>query len=270
LDSFLNNDNRPIGVFDSGLGGLTVLQNLIKDLPNENFIYLGDLINLPYGNKSSQGVLRCALDCATFLVSQNVKCIIIACNTASAVAYEKIKKIAPVPVFDVVTPCVNEVIKINKKKIAILGTQKTIDSNIYFSSIKKHIKTIQIYNIACPLFVPIVEEGLENTNISEAVVQYYLNDILNKGIEQLILGCTHYPILFSEFNKFFNNKVDILHSGPIISQKIKKYFRTKSSNKQSIRYYVTDLPKYFKKNGNKFLNQEIKKVEKITLGQNIS
>ena len=132
MNSFINNDKKPIGVFDSGLGGLTVLKNLMKDLPNESFIYLGDLINLPYGNKSSEGVSNYALDCAQFLLSKNVKSIIIACNTASAVAYKKIKNISPVPVFDVITPCVEEIIKINKKKIAILGTQKTIDSNIYY------------------------------------------------------------------------------------------------------------------------------------------
>ena len=116
MNSFLNNDQRPIGVFDSGLGGLTVLKNLIKELPNESFVYLGDLINLPYGNKSSEGVSNYAQDCTKFLLSKNVKSIIIACNTASAVAYEKIKNISPVPVFDVITPCIEEVVKNNKKK----------------------------------------------------------------------------------------------------------------------------------------------------------
>ena len=116
MNYFDSDDNRPIGVFDSGLGGLTVLQNLIKDLPNENFIYLGDLINLPYGNKSSQGVLKYALDCTQFLISQNVKCIIIACNTASAIAYKKIKETTIIPVFDVITPCIEEVLKFKKKK----------------------------------------------------------------------------------------------------------------------------------------------------------
>ena len=268
MNSFINNDKKPIGVFDSGLGGLTVLKNLMRDLPNESFIYLGDLINLPYGNKSSEGISNYALDCAQFLLSKNVKSIIIACNTASAVAYKKIKNISPVPVFDVITPCVEEIIKINKKKIAILGTQKTIDSNIYYNSIKKHINNITIYNIACPLFVPIVEEGLENTNISQSIIEYYLHDMRIENIEQLILGCTHYPILFDDLNNFFNNEINILHSGPLVSKKIKSFLPSNNQNKPSVEYYVTDLPEYFQKSGSKFLNKKIEDVKKIILSGN--
>ena len=261
-------DNRPIGVFDSGVGGLTVVNALVKYLPREIINYVGDTARVPYGNKSSECVSNYALDCTQFLLSKNVKSIIIACNTASAVAYKKIKNISPVPVFDVITPCVEEIIRINKKKIAILGTQKTIESNIYYNSIKKHINNITIYNIACPLFVPIVEEGLENTNISQSIIEYYLHDMRIKNIEQLILGCTNYPILLDDLNKFFNNKINILHSGPLVSKKIKSLLPSNNQNKPSVEYYVTDLPEYFQKSGSKFLNKKIEDVRKITLSRN--
>ena len=259
-------DTRPIGVFDSGLGGLTVLKSLIKYLPNENFIYLGDLLNLPYGNKSKKSVLKYAINCTDFLISKNVKCIVVACNTASAIAYDQIKTVSNLPIFDVITPCVNEVIKLKKKHILILGTHQTIESNIYAKSIKEINSDFNVYNIECPLFVPIVEEGLENSKISASVINHYLNDIVEKSIDQIVLGCTHYPILSNDLKSFFNNKVDILDSGNILAQKMKKHFINNKNKIQSIEYYVTDLPKHFQKNGSRFLNNNIDNVTKIKIG----
>tara|TARA_Y100001960_G_scaffold311895_1_gene373006 strand:- start:418 stop:1206 length:789 start_codon:yes stop_codon:yes gene_type:complete len=255
-------DARPIGIFDSGLGGLTVLKYLIKFFPNEKFIYLGDLANLPYGNKSEDKIIKYSFNCAHFLEEKNVKCIIIACNTASSYAYEKLKKTIKTPIFDVISPCVEKASKLNNKKIAIIGTEKTIESNIYHNQIKIANKNLKIYNIACPLFVPIVEEGLEGSKITQAIIDLYLKDIKSKKIDCLILGCTHYPILFNDLKNYFNNSIQIFHSGPIIVDKLKEHF-SPNDCLSSIEYYVTDSPERFIKNANKFLNQKINKVNLI-------
>ena len=259
--------NQPIGVFDSGLGGLTVLKYLLEYFPNEDFVYLGDLANLPYGNKSQENIIKYSTQCAQFLKSKNVKSIIIACNTASSYAYEIIKESMRIPVFDVISPCITEIINSKSKKVAILGTEKTIQSNIYSQSIKKNNQSIEIYNKSCPLFVPIVEEGFEGTDIANSVIDYYLRDIKQKKIDQLILGCTHYPILIKDFEKYFGKSVSILHSGPIVAKILSSKFKhaSKSSHTQSISYYVTDLPNRFKKYGSKFLSKKINSANLVTI-----
>jgi len=258
----LKNDQRPIGIFDSGLGGLTVLKHLIKYFPNEKFIYLGDLANLPYGNKSKQNIIKYSLECANFLKSKNVKCIIIACNTASSYAYSELKKSIDIPVFDVISPCIDKIILSKNKNIAILGTEKTIEAKVYHSQIKSKNKNIKIYNIACPLFVPIVEEGLEETNISKSIIDMYLSPIKKANVDCIVLGCTHYPILLNDLKEYFNNSVDIFHSGPIIAENLSHYIKSNNCLNK-IEYYVTDLPERFTKYGNKFLNQKIDKVNLI-------
>ena len=259
------NSQQAIGVFDSGLGGLTVLKYLLKWLPNEQFIYLGDLENLPYGNKSKEKIINYSIKCAQFLESKNVKAIIIACNTASSYAANKLKTISKIPIFDVISPCINQIIDSQTNKIAILGTEKTIESKIYYNTIKKSNKNIKIYNKACPLFVPIVEEGLEGTKISQSIVNYYLKEIKSKKIQKLILGCTHYPILIKDLENYFDYKIEILHSGPIIGKMMTNLFKENNKKEQTISYYVTDLPDRFQKLGNKFLNHNIEKVELIKL-----
>tara|TARA_Y100001970_G_scaffold293099_1_gene437766 strand:+ start:2282 stop:3106 length:825 start_codon:yes stop_codon:yes gene_type:complete len=266
-------NNLKIGIFDSGLGGLTVLRYLLDYFPNNEFVYLGDLGNLPYGNKSKNNIIDCSIKCAQFLETKKVDSIVIACNTASSYSYEILKKNIKTPIFDVITPCIQKINTLKIKKIGILGTEKTIESNIYAESILETAKDIKIYNKACPLFVPIVEEGLEHTQIAQMTIDYYLKDIQGK-IDTLVLGCTHYPILCKDLNKYFNNKIQIIHSGPIIGEALFKIF-SKTKNIKNLKnthpkpakisYYVTDLPERFKKLGNKFLNQKITSVKLITL-----
>ena len=261
------NYNRPIGVFDSGLGGLTVLKYLLEYFPNEDFIYLGDLANLPYGNKSEKNIISYSTKCAQFLQSKNVKSIIIACNTASSYAYDIISEFINIPIFDVIKPCVEEILNSKGKRVAILGTEKTIESNIYANSIKKRNQDIKVYNKACPLFVSIVEEGFEGTSIAQSIIDYYLKDIKQKNIDQLVLGCTHYPILIEDFKKYFGDSVSILHSGPIIAKILSSSFQDISEEKtlQTISYYVTDLPDRFKKYGSKFLSKKIHSPKLISI-----
>ena len=264
-DKNFKEDKRPIGIFDSGLGGLSVLKYLLTSLPYENFIYLGDLAHLPYGNKSKDSIIKYSLGCSKFLKKKDVKAIIIACNTASSYAYNIIKKDSIIPVFDVISPCIKEILPMKNKVIAILGTEKTIQSNIYCNLIKSSNNSIQVYNIACPLFVPIVEEGLENTKIAESIINMYLNNIRSKCLDYLILGCTHYPVLLNDIKKYFNNSVEILHSGPILGKKLSQYFCSNNHNNNNIKYYVTDSPDRFIKYGNKFLNQKIEKVQLVKI-----
>ncbi|MAV65378.1 MAG: glutamate racemase [Candidatus Marinimicrobia bacterium] len=255
----------PIGVFDSGLGGLTVLKYLLKSLPGEDYIYLGDLINLPYGNKSTSSIVEYSLRCVNFLKSKNVKCIIVACNTASSVAISKIKKSTKIPVFDVISPCVENIIKTENKSVAIIGTEKTIQSNVYSKLIKLYNKKITIYNQACPLFVPIIEEGLKNSDISKGIIDYYLKEIKAKNVDQLVLGCTHYPVIIDDLRKYFNNNIDILHSGPFVVKQVLESFSQNHKTKNKIDYYVTDLPDRFQKLGNRFFNKSIKKVNLVSI-----
>ena len=261
-------ENHPIGVFDSGLGGLTVLKYLLRAFPHQDFIYLGDLANLPYGNKSKDKIIHYSIQCAKFLESKKVQGIIIACNTASSYALQEIKQKVSVPIFDVISPCVKKIANSKSKNIAILGTEKTIESRIYCQSINAINSKIKIYNKACPLFVPIIEEGLENSSISMDIIDYYLQNIREKKIEKIILGCTHYPILLESLNHYFNNNVEILHSGPIMAESLSFLFQPKSlsiSNKRIVLYYVTDLPARFKKYGNKFLDETIQTAQLIEI-----
>tara|TARA_Y100000768_G_scaffold342352_1_gene287397 strand:- start:1433 stop:2245 length:813 start_codon:yes stop_codon:yes gene_type:complete len=263
-----NKDDRPIGVFDSGLGGLTVLNDLARAFPHQSYIYLGDLANLPYGNKSKSNIIKCSINCANFLTEKNVKGVVIACNTSSSYAYKKLKEVLTIPVYDVINPCAESVSKSNFKKIAIIGTEKTIESNLYYDIIKSLNKKIQIYNVACPLFVPLVEEGLENSSVAISVINMYLKNLKKLNIEGLVLGCTHYPILTKSLKNYFNNSINIFKSGQALAD---KYINPDSSvacndnNSINIKYYVTDLPERFIKYGNKFSFQKIKKAELIKL-----
>ena len=262
-----NKDDRPIGVFDSGLGGLTVLNDLAKSFPNQSYIYLGDLANLPYGNKSKNNIIKCSVSCANFLIEKNVKGVIIACNTSSSYAYKKLKDSLSIPVYDVINPCAESVSKSNLKKIAIIGTEKTIESNLYFDIIQSFNKKIQIYNVACPLFVPIVEEGLENSSIATSVINMYLKNLKKLDIQGLVLGCTHYPVLIKSLKSYFNNSIKIFKSGKALADKYKETGASvhNKNNPVKIKYYVTDLPDRFVKYGNKFSFQKIKKAELIKL-----
>jgi glutamate racemase len=198
---------NPIGIFDSGIGGLTVLKSLIKFFPNENFVYLGDTARVPYGTKSAETVIRYSKENTDFLISQGVKAIVVACNTASAVALDELKKTYELPILGVVEPSVKEAYKKSKaKKIGIIGTKRTISSRAYENAlltISNNIKTVSTY---CPLFVPLVEEGLFTGKIVDEAVRLYLKNIKKSKIDTLILGCTHYPLLKSAISKFVGKK----------------------------------------------------------------
>ena len=191
------NKNRPIGVFDSGLGGLTVLKALQKKLPGESFIYIGDTAHVPYGNKSETSIINYATTLSAFLVDMyKVKMIIIACNTASAIAVKPLKGHFKAPVLDVITPMKNFLLQYqNIQRIGVIGTYNTIQSKSYDKLLLTINADLQIFSQTCPLFVPIIEEGLETHQIAKLISKEYLDPLIQQNIQALILGCTHYPIM---------------------------------------------------------------------------
>lgn len=256
-------NNKPIGVFDSGIGGLTVLHELIKALPNENFIYLGDTARVPYGNRSKETVTDFALELTKFLLSYDLKYLVVACNTISAICLDKIKKISSVPVIDVITPAVNRIVELTKsKKVGVIGTKATISSGIYETEIKDLDSNIKVYTRACPLFVPIAEEGLGDSEIAYLVAKKYLEFFKDKEIDILHLGCTHYPLLKKVIQKVIGDKITIIDSAIPTAKKLKEELRSKNlegiSKNPEYQFFVTDDPEKMRDIAEIFLGKRIK------------
>lgn len=270
--------SKPIGVFDSGLGGLSVLKHFIKKLPNYNYIYLGDNGRVPYGNKSPELIYQYTREALDFLFGQGCQLVIVACNTASSQALRKIqqeylpKKYPNHRVLGVIRPLAEEVAKNkNKQKIGIIGTSATINSQAYIQEIKHLQNGHQIYQQASPLLVPLIEEGWARENETISILKKYLLPLKKKKIATLIMGCTHYPILRKEIQKIMGPNCLVPDTGAIIASSLKKYLKKhteleiKETAKPQLKFFVSDDPDRFKNNGEKFLGQKIKEVKKITL-----
>ena len=213
-NSELNNSvrNAPIGVFDSGLGGLTVVREIMRNLPDESITYFGDTARVPYGNKSGETVIRYSRQIVHFLEEKQVKAIVVACNTASALALDTIEKEISVPIIGVVRPGADMAIaSTTRKKIGVIATEGTIRSGLYRKLICGADPEMQVYEKACPLFVPLVEEGWTKDPITEEVARRYLQEILDDGIDTLIMGCTHYPLLRSLLKKVVGDSVQLIN-----------------------------------------------------------
>ena len=190
------NNNAPIGVFDSGVGGLTVAREIIRQLPNESIVYFGDTARVPYGSKSKDTIIRFSRQIVNFLKTKNVKAIVFACNTASAFALDTIERELDIPVIGVVKPgAITAIHSTKNKRIGIIGTEGTIKSEMYTSYIQSIDKDIEVVGKACPLFVPLVEEGMLDDEVTKEMATRYLKELQNENIDSLILGCTHYPLL---------------------------------------------------------------------------
>jgi len=263
-------NNKPIGIFDSGLGGLTVLKVLSKELPKESFIFFGDTAHVPYGNKSKENIKIFSNAIIKFLLNYSVKMIVVACNTVSAVALSDIQKTINIPIMGVISP-LKSYLKFQPKykKIGIIGTENTINSKAYSKVIHNYNSKIEIYSLACPLFVPIIEEGLENHKIAYLVAENYLQPLLNKKLDLLILGCTHYPIIIKTIKSILPQKTIIIDSATIIATEVKKYINNNNlyseNQEQNIKAYVSDKPKQFQKNSAKFLGNQKLDVQKVDI-----
>ncbi len=263
-------DNRAIGVFDSGLGGLTVVSELRKLLPNEDIIYLGDTARVPYGNKSKENIIKFSSENSKFLLSKNVKLILVACNTASALAMNELTEQFPnIPIIGVLKTGVESALKNNPNSIVVIGTHGTIKSDVYKKEILKQ-QNVSVRSIPCPLFVPIIEEGIVDGIIAEEIIELYLQDIKNKPSDVLILGCTHYPMLEKAINRYLGDETKIINSANSCANAVKEFINKENmiadNNKGKDSFFVTDLVDNFKIQASKFLGSQIKlSVEKVVL-----
>lgn len=259
-----------IGVFDSGLGGLIALKEIIKKCPNYSTIYLGDLAHLPYGNKSRQTVTKLTLQNVRFLISKKAKIVVVACNTASAYALPKLKlKFKNVVFFDVISPAVKRAISITKNnRIGVIGTKATIQSSAYSKAIQKINPRAKVKIQACPLLVPLIEEGWENQPETKQILKKYLKPFAKNKIDTLILGCTHYPILRNKIKEILGDKVKIIDSAQEVTLELKNYLeksKLKPSKKSTHQFFVTDFSPGLEKIAPKFLSQKRPKFKKISL-----
>lgn len=240
-------DSRAIGVFDSGLGGLTAVKELRKRLPHEDIVYLGDTARVPYGTRSKELVTKFSLQDAYFLAGQGVKCIVIACNTASSLSYDEIKKKISIPLFEVITTGARDAVKKTRNnKIGIIGTNGTIASCSYQRKIKELSKVVEVYSKACPLLVPFIEAGEIHGKLVELVINKYLEDLKSKNIDILILGCTHYPILEEEIGRYFGGNIILINPAIELSKKLSEFLKKKSLltgniHRGSTRFFLTDV-----------------------------
>jgi glutamate racemase len=264
--------NRPIGVFDSGIGGLTVLKEIMKRLPQENTIYLGDTARVPYGIRSPETVIKYSFENTRFLFARNIKLLVIACNTASSISLNAIKESVSIPVIGVIEPGAQAAVRATRKnRVGIIGTDATITSNAYTNVIKNMDERITVFGLPCPLFVPLVEEGWTDGNIATLIARRYLKDIKRKDIDTLVLGCTHYPLLKSVISNVMGRNVRLIDSAVETSHVIKRTLQNmaitrKEEERPEREFYVTDSPEKFLKIGERFLGKKIEHIEKITVG----
>ncbi|MEN2985545.1 MAG: glutamate racemase [Thermodesulfovibrionaceae bacterium] len=261
---------KPIGIFDSGVGGLTVVKEITAILPNENILYLGDTARVPYGIRSPETVIKYSLECADFLFKKGIKILVVACNTSSSISLEILKKRFPIPVIGVIIPGIRAALKVTKnKKIGVIGTEATIQSNAYSEVINILDPNIEIISKACPLFVPIVEEGILEGAIADLIIERYLLDLKHSGIDTLILGCTHYPLLKNSIQRFMNG-INLVDSATEVAKEVKNILSKENlintvNTKGDRKFFVTDAPLRFKRIGELFLNTEIKEIFQISL-----
>jgi len=268
----VNRSERPIGVFDSGIGGLTVLKEIINLLPDENTIYLGDTARVPYGMRSPETVTRYSFENTQFLSSQDIKLLVVACNTASALSLDAVKARVSIPVTGVIEPGAKAAVKATKhRKVGVIGTEATIKSNAYTRAIHAIDREIEVFGLPCPLFVPLVEEGWTEGQIPALIAATYLNEIKNKGIDTVVLGCTHYPLLKKVISEAVGEQVRLIDSAVETSHEIKTTLealgmKRKQAGNARRKFFVTDSPERFLKVGERFLGQKLEHIDKIEVG----
>ena len=256
---------RPIGVFDSGIGGLTILRALRRALPHEHLIYFGDTANVPYGGKSKKAVTRLALNVAKFLEASGVKLVVVACNTVSAQALPTLRKQLKVPVLGVIEPGADAALRATKNnQIAVLGTQGTVESRAYVKAIAKRRKNAQVFQQACPLFVPLAEEGFADKPAAKLIAQEYLAPVKQSRADTVILGCTHYPILKSLIAQIMGPRVTLVDSADTLARATKQFLQDKklaaTTGRGRVKLYASDAPEKFTRSAQKLLGEKTAKA----------
>ena len=264
----------PIGVFDSGVGGLTVAREIMRNLPNERIVYFGDTARVPYGSKSKDTIIRYAKQIIRFLRTQDVKAIVIACNTASALALEEVEKELDIPIIGVVEPGARVAAATTKNgKIGVIGTESTINSHMYPQLIKEYRPDVTVFGKACPLFCPLVEEGWLKDPVTEEVAKRYLKDLLKEDIDTLILGCTHYPLLRSLLSGLVGDQIQLVNPAYETAKELEHLLKKenlanegeKAPGKEPYRFFVSDAADKFKNFANSILPYDIETTRKINI-----
>jgi glutamate racemase len=265
------NRTNPIGFFDSGIGGLTVVKSVSQLLPNENIIYFGDTARVPYGSKSNDTVIEYSIQAANFLLRKNIKLLVVACNTASAIALKELRRFLTIPVIGMIEPGAKMAVQTTKNnKIGVIGTRATINNKAYTNELQRLNPKLKIYDSPCPLFVPLAEEGWINSKATELIAKEYLLPLKEKEIDTLILGCTHYPILSQVIQKVVGKKVRLIDSGSPASHLVENYLNGRGlmNNSNQIgtsEFYVSDIPSKFKEVAEIFLGKKITHIHKVEL-----
>ncbi len=256
-------NNKAIGLFDSGIGGLTVLKAIEEALPKENLIYLGDTARVPYGNKSRETITRYSEENVNFLIQSGVKMVVVACNTASAWSLQYLQKNFSIPILGVLEPGARAAVAATRtKEVGVIGTEGTISSASYSKAIHAIDPSIRVWGIACPLFVPLVEEGWIDGSITESIIRKYLSSFLKTPIDTLILGCTHYPLLKDMIAHVLGDSVTLVDSAEETARVAKTVLETSQLQKTSLEprtetFFVTDFPDRFKQVGRSFLKRPL-------------
>jgi len=259
---------KSIGIFDSGFGGLTVMNAIRQTLPHENIIYFGDTARIPYGTKSGETILRYSIENSSFLISQGIKVLVVACHTACSFALEELQKMFTIPILGVIQPSIEKVVQTSLQgKIAILGTRATISSGTYQNQLQTLIPHAEISAIACPLFVPLVEEGYLDHSLTELAIQEHLRPLKTKHIDTLLLGCTHYPLLTEYIQKELGPHVNLIDPGLNCAEALKKLLAQQNLLNPDLslphyQFFVSDDPEKFRLIGKTFFNYPIEDVTK--------
>lgn len=259
-------DKRAIGVFDSGVGGLTVLRELKKELPNEDYIYVGDTASFPYGSKSKQTIIELCKKRIDNLIEMDTKLIVIACGTATSQALEEMQKIFNIPIIGIIDPTIKYLEAKKFKNIGVIATSGTIRSNGWQKQIEKHMKDVVIQNKACPMLAPMAEEGWTENEIARLAIHEYIKDINN--IEALILGCTHYPLFKNIIREEVGENVDIINTGNMVAEEVKNYIKQNNmensiENNSNTQIFLTDLECNFINVARKLMKDEDINLKKI-------
>lgn len=266
--------HAPIGVFDSGVGGLTEVREIMRQIPNERIIYFGDTARVPYGNKSKDTVTRYSRQIVRFLQSYQIKTIVVACNTASAYALDDIEKETDIPMIGVVKPGARTAAEVTKNsRIGVIGTEATIGSKLYNQYIKQLNSDVQIYGKACPLFVPLVEEGLWQDPVTDEIATRYLAELIDIGIDTLILGCTHYPLIRSTLGRIMGEAVTLVNPAYETARELKEMLQSRELlndkrpelGENQYQFYVSDMADKFKDFANSIIKYGILSAKTVNI-----
>ena len=265
--------SAPVGVFDSGVGGLTVAREIMRHLPNENIVYFGDTARVPYGSKSKDNIIRYSRQIIHFLKTKGVKAIVIACNTASALALDVVREESDIPIIGVVEPGARAALDVTvSKKIGVIGTEATIRSSMYEKIIQGIDPEAVVIGKACPLFVPLVEEGFAKHQVTNEIIDFYLSSFLETDIDSLILGCTHYPLLRSRIREYVGGKMTLVNPAYETAMDLKKLLEERGMENTgeeqahaSYSFYVSDAADKFKQFANSILPYDIETTKQINI-----